>query len=116
MRLVLRQPAASQRCPWLLSLTPRTPHHCPSPVLPPQVDKIIIHHPTSVAPDDIMDSLQGMTKGYGLAAAGTATVAGLMLPIAMGVDLIILPGPQVRSVGAAGGVGQGVEWSGAARQ
>lgn len=62
-----------------------------------------------------MDSLQGMTKGYGLAAAGKATVAGLMLPIAMGVDLIILPGPQVRAAWAAGrGGGGGEEWDGAA--
>ena len=44
-----------------------------------------------------------MTKSYGLKAVGKAAAATIMLPVAVGVDLIILPGPQVRNgVGSLG--------------
>lgn len=38
-----------------------------------------------------------MTQSYGIKAVGKAAAATLMLPLALGVDLIILPGPQVSS-------------------
>jgi hypothetical protein len=43
-----------------------------------------------------MEQMQTMTKSYGIAAVGRAAAATVMLPLAVGVDLIILPGPQVR--------------------
>lgn len=42
-----------------------------------------------------MEQMQTMTKSYGIAAVGRAAAATVMLPLAVGVDLIILPGPQV---------------------
>lgn len=48
-----------------------------------------------VSPDAIMEQMQTMTKSYGIKAVGRAAAATVMLPLAVGVDLIILPGPQV---------------------
>lgn len=64
--------------------------------VPKDISKVVIHHPTSVTPDAIMQQMQTMTKSYGIKAVGKAAAATLMLPLAMGVDLIILPGPQVK--------------------
>jgi hypothetical protein len=44
-----------------------------------------------------MEQMSTMTKNYGIKAVGRAAAATVMLPLAVGVDLIILPGPQVRS-------------------
>eukprot|EP00879_Flechtneria_rotunda_P009390 GHRR01009832.1.p1 GENE.GHRR01009832.1~~GHRR01009832.1.p1 ORF type:complete len:342 (+),score=115.83 GHRR01009832.1:46-1026(+) len=63
--------------------------------VPKNISKVIIHHPSQVSPDTIMDQMQTMTKSYGLKAVGRAAAATVMLPLAVGVDLIILPGPQV---------------------
>ena len=43
-----------------------------------------------------MEQMSTMTKSYGIKAVGRAAAATVMLPLAVGVDLIILPGPQVR--------------------
>eukprot|EP00879_Flechtneria_rotunda_P028023 GHRR01030097.1.p1 GENE.GHRR01030097.1~~GHRR01030097.1.p1 ORF type:complete len:205 (+),score=88.64 GHRR01030097.1:46-615(+) len=64
--------------------------------VPKNISKVIIHHPSQVSPDTIMDQMQTMTKSYGLKAVGRAAAATVMLPLAVGVDLIILPGPQVQ--------------------
>jgi hypothetical protein len=48
-----------------------------------------------VTPEIIMEQMQTMTKSYGLKAVGRAAAATVMLPLAVGVDLVILPGPQV---------------------
>jgi hypothetical protein len=45
-----------------------------------------------------MNQMQTMTKNYGIKAVGRAAAATVMLPLAIGVDLVILPGPQVRDV------------------
>ncbi len=42
-----------------------------------------------------MEQMSTMTKNYGIKAVGRAAAATVMLPLAVGVDLIILPGPQV---------------------
>jgi hypothetical protein len=44
-----------------------------------------------------MEQMSTMTKNYGIKAVGRAAAATVMLPLAVGVDLIILPGPQVQS-------------------
>jgi hypothetical protein len=55
-----------------------------------------------------MEQMQTMTKSYGIAAVGRAAAATVMLPLAVGVDLIILPGPQVSLYQkvTAGGISQ----------
>lgn len=50
---------------------------------------------SQVSPESIMEQMSTMTKNYGIKAVGRAAAATLMLPLAVGVDLIILPGPQV---------------------
>lgn len=69
--------------------------------VPKDISKVIIHHPSQVSPEMIMEQMQTMTKNYGIKAVGKAAAATLMLPLAVGVDLIILPGPQVSSQGDA---------------
>jgi hypothetical protein len=63
--------------------------------VPKNISKVVIHHPSQVTPDIIMEQMQTMTKSYGLKAVGRAAAATVMLPLAVGVDLVILPGPQV---------------------
>uniref|UniRef100_A0A383WMF8 Uncharacterized protein n=1 Tax=Tetradesmus obliquus TaxID=3088 RepID=A0A383WMF8_TETOB len=63
--------------------------------VPKDISKVIIHHTTLVSPESIMEQMHTMTKSYGLAAVGRAAAATVMLPLAVGVDLVILPGPQV---------------------
>jgi hypothetical protein len=65
--------------------------------VPKNISKVIIHHPSQVSPELIMEQMQTMTKSYGLKAVGRAAAATVMLPLAVGVDLVILPGPQVCS-------------------
>ncbi|KAF6258069.1 hypothetical protein COO60DRAFT_1701524 [Scenedesmus sp. NREL 46B-D3] len=63
--------------------------------VPKDISKVLIHHPSQVTPELIMEQMQTMTKSYGLKAVGRAAAATVMLPLAVGVDLVILPGPQV---------------------
>eukprot|EP00882_Tetradesmus_deserticola_P009700 GHRQ01010243.1.p1 GENE.GHRQ01010243.1~~GHRQ01010243.1.p1 ORF type:complete len:177 (+),score=81.83 GHRQ01010243.1:1426-1956(+) len=63
--------------------------------VPKDISKVIIHHPSQVPPEQLMEQMQTMTKSYGLKAVGRAAAATVMLPLAVGVDLVILPGPQV---------------------
>ncbi|KAL6763219.1 hypothetical protein V8C86DRAFT_2496861 [Haematococcus lacustris] len=63
--------------------------------IPKHVSKVIIYHPTSVPPDIIMERLTGMTSQHRLLSSAKAAVAGLMLPVAFGIDILIIPGPQV---------------------
>jgi hypothetical protein len=46
-----------------------------------------------------------ITTSYGIKAVGRAAAATVLLPLAIGIDLIILPGPQVRVLARAGVVG-----------
>jgi hypothetical protein len=64
------------------------------------ISKVLIHHPSQVSPEQIKTQMSTMTKSYGLKAVGRAAAATVMLPLAVGVDLVILPGPQVGHVSA----------------
>lgn len=63
--------------------------------IPKHVTKVVIYHPSQMTADQVMDQIREMSSSYGLQAAGRAAVAGLMLPIAFGIDIIVIPGPQV---------------------
>lgn len=65
----------------------------PSPPL-----QVVIFHPAAVPPDAIAEQLTSASGRYGVTAAGKALAAGLFLPIAFGIDIIILPGPQAREI------------------
>ena len=45
--------------------------------------------------EQLMGQMQMMTTSYGIKAVGRAAAATVLLPLAIGVDLIVLPGPQV---------------------
>jgi hypothetical protein len=53
-------------------------------------------HVPQVGPEALQAMMSTMTRSYGLQAVGRAAAATVMLPLAVGVDLIILPGPQAR--------------------
>ncbi|GBF97013.1 hypothetical protein Rsub_09810 [Raphidocelis subcapitata] len=63
--------------------------------LPRKITRVIIFHPSQVPAASLSSQMSTMTSSYGLAAASRAAAATLLLPLAIGVDLIILPGPQV---------------------
>lgn len=75
--------------------------------IPKHISRVVIYHPSSVAPADISSDMTTMTKSYGITAVGKAAAATVMLPLALGVDLIILPGPQVGGCVCWGEGGQG---------
>lgn len=63
--------------------------------IPDNITKVIIRHPATVMPDVIMEKLTSMSQKQSFAATGKAALAGLALPLAFGLDVIIIPGPQV---------------------
>ncbi|MEW5307008.1 MAG: hypothetical protein WDW36_009430 [Sanguina aurantia] len=63
--------------------------------IPKNVTKVIIRHPLSVPPDEIMEELTQTTTAAGMLNTTKATVAGLVLPLAMTIDAIIIPGPSI---------------------
>jgi hypothetical protein len=65
-----------------------------------------------VTGEQLMAQMSTMTTSYGIKAVGKAAAATVMLPLAIGIDLIILPGPQVLTYyTGAWGVGGG-GWGG----
>ncbi|MEW5305856.1 MAG: hypothetical protein WDW36_008371 [Sanguina aurantia] len=69
--------------------------------IPKNVTKIIIYHPAQVPPDQLRMKLAGISSSTGLKSAGKAAVAGLMLPVVVGVDLLLNPGLPVLTAYAA---------------
>ncbi|MEW5299229.1 MAG: hypothetical protein WDW36_002264 [Sanguina aurantia] len=63
--------------------------------IPKDVTKIIIYHPSQIPPDELQTKLAAISSSTGLKSAGKAAVAGLMLPIAFGLDLLVIPGIHV---------------------
>mmetsp|Transcript_20156 Transcript_20156/g.56135 ORF Transcript_20156/g.56135 Transcript_20156/m.56135 type:complete len:332 (+) Transcript_20156:114-1109(+) len=61
--------------------------------IPKNVSKVIIYHPSLVGPDRIMERLTTMTDLHGVTSAAKAAMASVMLPIAFGIDALIVPGP-----------------------
>eukprot|EP00798_Chlamydomonas_sp_ICE-L_P026000 gene26000-11691_t len=42
-----------------------------------------------------MDRLTSMTKRHGVASQAKVALAGLLLPLAFGIDVMVVPGPQM---------------------
>mmetsp|Transcript_2533 Transcript_2533/g.3831 ORF Transcript_2533/g.3831 Transcript_2533/m.3831 type:complete len:451 (-) Transcript_2533:301-1653(-) len=63
--------------------------------IPDNISKVIIFHPLSISPDKVMEDLQSKTKRLAKNSIFKATAAALLLPIAFGIDILIIPGPQV---------------------
>ncbi|KAG1671800.1 hypothetical protein FOA52_000177 [Chlamydomonas sp. UWO 241] len=74
-----------------------TPEERLTSSIPKNVSKIIIHHPTSVGPDLILEKLQATTRRHGTVSTLKAGAAALVLPLALGMDTLIIPGPGFTS-------------------
>jgi hypothetical protein len=57
--------------------------------------QVVIYHPTQVPPDAIMERLTSITSKQRWWTGVKAAAASLMLPIAFGVDIVVIPGPSV---------------------
>ena len=87
--------------PFVWRLHPAQHHALPSskhamsllPPLPPF--QVIIFHPSHIPPDTIMERLTCLTSSHRVLSLSKAAVAGLLLPVAFGIDVLIIPGPQV---------------------
>ncbi|KAG2498712.1 hypothetical protein HYH03_003452 [Edaphochlamys debaryana] len=60
--------------------------------IPKKANKLVVHHPASVPPDEIQDQLTALTSTFCYKSAGKAAVAGVMLPVAVGLEVIAVPG------------------------
>ncbi|KAG2446877.1 hypothetical protein HYH02_008033 [Chlamydomonas schloesseri] len=60
--------------------------------IPKRANKLVVHHPSSVPPDEIQDQLTALTSTFCYKSAGKAAAAGVMLPVAVGLELIAVPG------------------------
>lgn len=63
--------------------------------LPRRVDRVAVFHATRLDSAALRAQMSSMSTAYGVKAVGKAAAATVLLPLAIGVDLIILPGPQV---------------------
>lgn len=50
--------------------------------------QMVIHFPTDYGPDEIQDQLTQLTSSFCVKSAGKAAVAGVMLPVAVGLEVI----------------------------
>ncbi|KAG2427568.1 hypothetical protein HXX76_012222 [Chlamydomonas incerta] len=60
--------------------------------IPKRANKLVVHHPACVPPDEIQDQLTALTSTFCYKSAGKAAAAGVMLPVAVGLELIAVPG------------------------
>lgn len=50
--------------------------------------QMVIHFPTDYGPEEIQDQLTSLTSNFCVKSAGKAAVAGVMLPVAVGLEVI----------------------------
>ncbi|GIL42305.1 hypothetical protein Vafri_321 [Volvox africanus] len=60
--------------------------------IPRKANKLVVHHPATVAPDEIQDQLTQLTANFCYKSVGKAAVAGVMLPVAVGLEVLAVPG------------------------
>ncbi|GAX79192.1 hypothetical protein CEUSTIGMA_g6632.t1 [Chlamydomonas eustigma] len=79
--------------------------------IPSSATKLVVYHPASVMPIEVQEQLSSMTATFCLKSVGKAAVAGLVLPVAVGMEILAVPGAgwyalyqlYKNSVTAAGG-------------
>ncbi len=49
--------------------------------------QLVVHHPATIPPDEIQDQLTQLTSSFCYKSAGKAAVAGVMLPVAVGLEV-----------------------------
>ncbi|GLI70567.1 hypothetical protein VaNZ11_015490 [Volvox africanus] len=60
--------------------------------IPRKANKLVVHHPATVPPDEIQDQLTQLTANFCYKSVGKAAVAGVMLPVAVGLEVLAVPG------------------------
>mmetsp|Transcript_7104 Transcript_7104/g.12190 ORF Transcript_7104/g.12190 Transcript_7104/m.12190 type:complete len:563 (+) Transcript_7104:212-1900(+) len=60
--------------------------------IPKHATKVVVHHPASLLPSEVQEQLQTITSNFRAKATGKAAAAGLLLPVAVGLEIIALPG------------------------
>lgn len=79
--------------------------------IPRNAQKLVIHHPAAIDPSEVQEQLEKMTATFCMKSVGKAAVAGVILPVAVGLEVIAVPGAgwialyhlYKSSVSAAGG-------------
>jgi hypothetical protein len=49
---------------------------------------MVIQHPSDFQPDEIQDQLSTLTANFCVKNAGKAAMAGVMLPVAVGLEMV----------------------------
>ncbi|GLC35287.1 hypothetical protein PLESTF_001221000 [Pleodorina starrii] len=60
--------------------------------IPKKANKLVVHHPATIPPDEIQDQLTQLTATFCYKSVGKAAVAGVMLPVAVGLEVLAVPG------------------------
>ncbi|GIL95956.1 hypothetical protein Vretimale_1877 [Volvox reticuliferus] len=60
--------------------------------IPRKANKLVVHHPATVPPDEIQDQLTQLTASFCYKSVGKAAMAGVMLPVAVGLEVLAVPG------------------------
>lgn len=60
--------------------------------IPRNAQKLVVHHPAVIDPSQVMEQLEKMTATYCVKSMGKAAVAGVILPVAVGLEIIAVPG------------------------
>ncbi len=57
--------------------------------------QVIVYHPRQLSPEQVMERVHKVSSSSTLWNTAKAVVATLMLPVAWGVDILVIPGPSV---------------------
>jgi hypothetical protein len=60
--------------------------------------QVIVYHPRQLSPEQVMERVHRVSSSSTFWNTAKAAVATLMLPVAWGVDVLIIPGPSVGCV------------------
>mmetsp|Transcript_21373 Transcript_21373/g.59240 ORF Transcript_21373/g.59240 Transcript_21373/m.59240 type:complete len:554 (+) Transcript_21373:158-1819(+) len=60
--------------------------------IPKTATKVVVYHPATVMPSTVQEQLTNMTSTYCIRSAGKAAAAGILLPVAVGIECIAVPG------------------------
>lgn len=60
--------------------------------IPRHANKLIVYHPACIDPIQVQEQLNTMTSSFCMRSMGKAAVAGTLLPVAVGIEILAVPG------------------------
>ena len=60
--------------------------------IPRHANKLIVYHPACIDPIHVQEQLNTMTSSFCVRSMGKAAVAGTLLPVAVGIEILAVPG------------------------